>query len=124
MSWQTLFSIMAASVGAVSGGWLCFGAAVISPARIAQAADDSWKANPDIRRMLVVQSGQYIAGGALLMVAFVLQLVAATASASTSDYMPSGFTGSTFIVLGSAPISALISYPIYRWRTAFLMART
>ena len=124
MTWQILFSIVASSVGAVSGVWLCFGAALISPARIAQAADDSWKANPDVRGMLSAQSGQYLAGGVLLISAFALQLIAATASASRIDYISNSTLWAALIVFGSILISFSISYPIYRLRTTFLIART
>ena len=124
MSWQTFFSILASSVGAVSGIWLCAGAALISPARIVQAADDSWKANPDVRGMLTIQSGQYLAGGVLLIVAFTIQLVSATASMTIVECVPRGATGLVVIVLGSVFVSGLISYPVYRWRIGFLKART
>jgi hypothetical protein len=124
MSWQTLFSIVAASVGAASGIWLCFGAALISPARIVQSADDSWKANPDIKGALIAQSGQYMAGGVLLIGAFALQLIAAIASISLVSFLPDGMFGIVLIVLGSLFISLSISYPIYRKGKKFLMART
>jgi hypothetical protein len=39
MNWQSLISIIAASVGVAAGLWLCMGAALITPERIAKFDD-------------------------------------------------------------------------------------
>jgi ABC-type antimicrobial peptide transport system permease subunit len=120
MSWQTLLSVIAASVGFVSGIWLCFGAALVTPERIVKADDQSWKAEPDIAGALISQSAEYLAGGLLLVFAFGLQIAAALAPTANLQVQCQELLSGWVVALVSVLASALISYPIYVSRKTLL----
>ena len=114
MSWQSLLSVIAASVGFVSGIWLCVGAAFIKPRRIVQADDASWGAKPGIAGALISQSAEYLAGGLLLAVAFGIQVAAALApSANIQAPCPILLTG-WVLVAATNRSTAGCSYPLPR----------
>lgn len=123
MNWQALLSIIAATFGVVAGLWLCLGAALITPERIAKADDNSFKAAPDIAGALISQSAEYLAGGLLLVVSFFLQIVAAQASQTTVQVLCPMFLSLWFLVPTTVLSSLLLSYPTYVLRKRYLNRR-
>lgn len=120
MSWQSLLSVIAASVGFVSGIWLCFGAALVTPERIVKADDQSWKADPGIAETLISQSAEYLAGGLLLAVAFGIQIAAALAPTANLQGQCQGLLSGWVVVPASLVASVLVSYPLYVSRRKYL----
>lgn len=123
MSLQTLLSIIAASIGFVSGVWLCFGAVFIKPAQIAQAADESWDAEPNIAGTLISQSAEYLTGGLLLLVSFALQVVAASVPTANLQWPYQAVLSPWFIAPATVVASGLFSYPIFEWRKRGLLKK-
>lgn len=123
MSLQTLLSIIAASIGFVSGVWLCVGSALIKPSRIAQADDDSWDAAPGIAEALISQSAEYLTGGLLLLVSFALQVVAASVSAATLQWPCQDLLTAWFVAPVTVVGSFGISYPVFVLRKKVLLRR-
>jgi hypothetical protein len=80
MSWQLLLTIIGASTGFVAGIWFCIDAISMTRSRIAKVCDNSWAADPGTAEALAAQSGEYLAGGVLLIMTFVLQMAAKHAS--------------------------------------------
>lgn len=120
VSWQSLLSVIAASVGFVSGVWLCFGAALVTPASIVKADDQSWNSDPDIAGALISQSAEYLAGGLLLVVAFGTQIAAALAPTTNLQWQYQGLLSGWVVVPASLVASALVSYPLYVSRRKYL----
>ena len=123
MSLQTLLSIIAASIGFVSGVWLCVGAVFIKPAQIVRAADESWDAEPNIAETLITQSAEYLTGGFLLIVSFGLQVVAASVPTANLQWPCQALLSPWFIAPATLVVSGLLSYPIFKWRKRDLLQK-
>ncbi|MEN9659359.1 MAG: hypothetical protein RL571_2824 [Pseudomonadota bacterium] len=120
MSWQSLLSIIAACIGVTAGMWLCLGAALITPERIAKMDDSSWKANPDIAGALTSQSGEYLAGGVLLILSFLFQIVATLVPEAMVQAPCAALLNIFFLAPASLLGSCLLAFPIYKWRKKHL----
>jgi hypothetical protein len=122
MSWQLLLTIIGASTGFVAGIWFCIDAISMTRSRIAKVCDNSWAADPGTAEALAAQSGEYLAGGVLLIMTFVLQMAAMHASPIPDQTLCSClaclFALGFFFVL----ISAAISYPIFWLRKQYLLS--
>jgi ABC-type antimicrobial peptide transport system permease subunit len=122
MSWQSLLSIIGACVGVTAGIWLCFGAALITPERIAEMDDNSWKADPDVAGALTSQSGEYLAGGVLLIFSFLLQMGAMLVPEARVQ-VPCAALLNIFLILASLLGSFVLAIPIYKCRKKYLQLR-
>lgn len=123
MSWQGLISVTSSSVGLVAGVWLCIGSATISPKQIAKANDNSWKSQPYLGEVLINQSAEYLAGGCLLVLSFVLQVIASSNEWASIQEIDLILNNTYIVVLLSILFSLLISYPIYSFRKKWLVKR-
>jgi hypothetical protein len=126
MSWQLLFTLVAASIGVVSGAWLCYPTANANPHALAWAANPPNKSAEGFAQLALAQSAQYWVGGLLLVMAFVVQVAAALAPASEG---PVAFLNEVQLLMASAcsvllslATVGLISVLAYRWRKARLEA--
>ena len=76
MTAQLLITLVAASVGLVSGGWLCYPTAMERPDALAWKINPPYKFTKGLELLVIAQTAQYIVGGMLLCVAFLLQIAA------------------------------------------------
>jgi hypothetical protein len=120
MSWQSFLSVIAASIGFVSGIWFCYASALIRPEHIVKASDDSWDAEPGIDEALISQSSEYLAGGSLLVLAFGLQIAAVLAPTTKIEIQYQELLSGVVVVPVTVFSSALISYPVYKFRRKWL----
>lgn len=123
MTYQAFMSVIAASIGLVSGWWFCAGAILVTPERIAKAADDSWDADPGIDEALTSQSAEYLAGGIALAVAFCFQIAAALADTTNFQAPYPILLRAWFLVPTTVVLSYLASYPVYVLRKTSLKNR-
>lgn len=120
MSLQTLLSIVAASIGFVSGLWLCYGAVFITAKKIVKSDDNSWDASPDIASSLITQSAEYLAGGVLLVLTFVIQIAAAIAPTNNLQTVCQLLLNPCYLIPLTVAASFLVSIPIYLLRKKYL----
>ena len=120
MHWQLLFTLIAASVGFVSGIWLCWPTAFANPNAIAWIANPPYKSVDGMASLAISQSAQYSTGGLLLVAAFVLQVVAALSPTTTIQaphpFLQSSFAFATTVVAASLVFAFLISRLAYAKR--------
>jgi hypothetical protein len=121
MSCAFLITVVAASVGLLSGLWLCCPTAAQNPHSLAWVADPPWKSAEGMTSLAIAQSAQYSVGGLLLVVAFVLQVLAALAPQATIQaphpiLLASLYAVAAIVALLSLVVLALLSFGAYRWR--------
>jgi hypothetical protein len=127
MSWQLLFTLLAASMGLVSGGWLCYPTATSSPHALAWIANPPWESGAGMARLLLEQSAQYWVGGGLLAFAFLAQVAAALSSATVGP-LGSASSGRPMFWNSMGALAVfllcvgLTSGVAYQWRKANLEA--
>ncbi|MGM9514239.1 hypothetical protein ACS5PK_08305 [Roseateles sp. DB2] len=123
MSYQVLLTIFSSCFGFVSALWFGIGALLMGPSKIIKTSDDSWDANPGMAEALISQSAEYLAGGALLALSFVFQILSTQASI---DVIRCGgpFLGSPWVIaLVGIFFGFVISYPIFLLRRSNLRRR-
>lgn len=80
MTEQTAFNLVSACFGFVAAIYFCVGSAFTSHEKLVALSKTYWGCNLEFAKATVSQSTQYAAGGLLLLVSFVLQVVATQAS--------------------------------------------
>lgn len=88
MTDQLAYTLVAASVGFVAAIFFGYGAALLRQRSIVLLATTYWGFNEEQATAIVAQSAQYLVGGLMLVVSFVLQVLAATTSNATSLQVP------------------------------------
>jgi hypothetical protein len=79
MTCAFITNVIAASLGLMSGLWLCYPTAASNPHSLAWVASPPWKSAEGKTDLAIAQSAQYSIGGLLLVAAFVLQVLATLA---------------------------------------------
>lgn len=121
MSCAFIITVVAASVGLLSGLWLCYPTAAQNPHSLAWVADPPYKSAEGMTALAIAQSAQYSVGGLLLVVAFVLQVLAALAP-QTMVQVPSPilqtnlYVVAVVVALASLVVLGPLSFFAYRWR--------
>lgn len=116
----SVLNLCSATIGLVSGGWLSFGAAFMKPSKIVESADNSWDAAPDVVGALASQSAQNLAGSLLLVIAFALQILAASIQTAISLEPPINQLEPFHFVFASVFLSLAISFPVFFLRKQWL----
>lgn len=108
------YTLAAAAIGIVAGLWLCVGSILASSETIAEIATPYWDYHKAHADAVIAQSAQYSIGAPLLVLAFVLQVLAALASPS-DQLTISQFLASpvVFLILVIIPVWGL-SFASYR----------
>ena len=88
MNEQLALSIAASSFGVISAVFFAIGNALNSTEKITQQTGTYWDFNEPLARSLAAQRAQYVTGALLLLIAFVLQVLAASASSTTPASLP------------------------------------
>jgi hypothetical protein len=120
MTWQLLLTLIGASVGALSGAWLCYPTANANPHALAWAADPPYKSAEGFSQLAIEQSAQYWVGGLLLILTFLFQVAAALVPAESLAVASLG-GAKVLVAAAGAVLSALLcvgllSMAAYRWR--------
>ena len=121
MSCAFIITVVAASVGLLSGLWLCFPTAAQNPHSLAWVANPPWKSSEGMTALAIAQSAQYSIGGLLLVFAFVLQVLAALAPQATiqapSPILQTNlYAVAAIVALASLVVLAPLSFVAYKWR--------
>lgn len=121
MSCAFIITVIAASVGLLSGLWLCYPTAAQNPHSLAWVADPPWKSTEGMTSLAIAQSAQYSVGGLLLVAAFVLQVLAALAPQATiqspNPILPASlYAVAAIVALVSLVVLVPLSFVAYRWR--------
>jgi uncharacterized membrane protein YkvI len=85
---QFALTLIAASVGFMSAVFFCIGGVFCSAKQITLQSTPFWDFNEHVARSLTAQRAQFIVGALLLVVAFLLQVAAALASATNPVNLP------------------------------------
>jgi len=85
---QLAFTLAAATVVFASAVFFCIGNASNTSAKIMLQAAPFWDFSQPAARALAAQRAQYVAGALLLVIAFLLQVAAALAPATTLAALP------------------------------------
>lgn len=101
--------LAAATVGFVSAVFLCIGSALNTPEKILLQSTPYWDFNEPVARALVAQRAQYIVGGLLLVIAFLLQIAATLASSTTPAAIPQSLQSWPSLVLAVLAPTSLLS---------------
>lgn len=114
-------TVVGASVGLLSGLWLCYPTAAQNPHSLAWVANPPWKSAEGMTSLAIAQSAQYSVGGLLLVVAFVLQVLAALAPQTTIQaphpILPTSlYAVAAIVAFVSLVVLAPLSFLAYRWR--------
>jgi drug/metabolite transporter (DMT)-like permease len=113
MSLQLFFTLLAASIGFVSGIFLCIGGMLLSKKALMNLVIPHMDHNESQARSVTSQSSQYTVGGLLLVISFLLQISAATASPTARfDFL--SFFHPVVLVLISVCITGVLAYLGYR----------
>ena len=88
MTEQLALTLIAATVGFIAAIFFCIGNAFNSIEKITLQSTQFWDFSEPIARALASQRAQYVTGGLLLLVSFVLQISAALASSTNIASMP------------------------------------
>ncbi|WP_367848346.1 hypothetical protein [Rhodoferax sp. WC2427] len=121
MSCAFIITVVAASVGLLSGLWLCYPTAAQNPHSLAWVASPPNKATEGMTALAIAQSAQYSVGGLLLVFAFFLQVLAAlapqaTIQASNPILQSSLYVVAAIVALVSLVVLAPLSFVAYQWR--------
>lgn len=121
MSCAFIITVVAASVGLLSGLWLCYPTAAQNPHSLAWVANPPYKSVEGMTSLAIAQSAQYSVGGLLLVFAFVLQVLAALAPQATiqppNPILQSNLYAVASIVgLVTLVLLAPLSFVAYKWR--------
>ena len=120
MSWQVLLAVISASVGLLSGAWLCYPTAAANPHALAWAANPPYKSAQGMSELALSQSAQYFVGGLLLIAAFIMQIAAAVTPSDLPAFAYPVLFGAAGAVLFSLVIVGPSSFYVYRARKAKL----
>ncbi len=88
MSEQLAITLIAATVGFVAAVFFCIGNALNTSKSIMRQSVPYWDFSEPVARSLAAQRAQYVIGALLLVVAFLLQVVAALASPTSTACLP------------------------------------
>jgi uncharacterized membrane protein YkvI len=88
---QLALTLIAASVGFMSAVFFCIGGVFSSAKQITLQSTPFWDFNEYVAHSLTAQRAQFIVGALLLVVAFLLQVAAALASATNPVNLPQWF---------------------------------
>lgn len=88
MTEQLALTFIAASVGFMSAVFFCIGGVFSSAKQITLQSTPFWDFNEHVARALTAQRAQFVVGALLLVVAFLLQVAAALASATNPANLP------------------------------------
>lgn len=121
MSFAFFITVVAASVGLLSGLWLCYPTAAQNPHSLAWVANPPYKSAEGMTALAIAQSAQYSVGGLLLVFAFVLQVLAvlapqATIQAPNPILQTSLYVVAAIVALVSLIVLAPLSFVAYKWR--------
>lgn len=121
MSCPFIITVLAASVGLLSGLWLCYPTAAQNPHSLAWVANPPNKSAEGMTALAIAQSAQYTVGGLLLVFAFVLQVLAALAPQATIQtpypiLQTNLYVVAAIVALVSLFALAPLSFFAYQWR--------
>lgn len=121
MSCAFIITVVAASVGLLSGLWLCYPTAAQNPHSLAWVANPPYGSAEGMTALAIAQSAQYSVGGALLVFAFVLQVLAALAPQATIQapypiLQTSLYVAAAIVAFVSLFALAPFSFVAYKWR--------
>lgn len=86
MTLPHFLNVLSACIGLVAALFLCLGTARLSNQAIWLLSTTFWDFNPHVAKALSAQRAEYVAGAALLVLTFVIQLAANVYAASAEQY--------------------------------------
>lgn len=114
MTTSLALSLAAAAIGVVAGLWFCVGSALVSAETLAELATSYWDYHLTHAQVVVEQSAQYSVGAPLLVLAFVLQVLAALWPAHGTINVP-GFAAHPVVFVGFVALLCwALSFAAYR----------
>ena len=120
MTYSFSVTIVAASIGLLSGLWLCYPTAASSPHSLAWLANPPFKSADGKIDLAISQSAQYTVGGLLLVFAFLLQVLATLAPQAILQVrypcQESNVLAAAVLVAITVLVATPISYLIYLLR--------
>ena len=119
MSEQLALTLAAAAVGFAAALFFCVGNVLNTARRIVDQASPRWDFSEPVARALASQRAQYVVGAVLLIAAFLVQVMAATASASAPASLPqwlqSWYSVVLAVFLSTVVVAALACYLLYEF---------
>ena len=123
MTWQTVWALVAASTGLMSGIWLCVSTISKKASTISAEASQCWDSDKAVASALVSQSAEYLAGALLLLFSFGLQIAAVLAPATSPQWHCPVWQAAGLILLATLAISGLFAYLTFVLRRRYLQVR-
>ena len=114
MTTALALTLASAAIGIIAGLWFCVGSVFTPPETLAELATSYWDYHPTHAQVIVEQSAQYSVGAPLLVLAFVLQVVAALLPAQTTALWLSLAMHPLLFLTFSALIAWALSFVAYR----------
>ena len=114
MTTSFALGLAAAAIGVVAGLWFCVGSALVSAKTLAELATSYWDYHAVHAQVVVEQSAQYAVGVPLLVIAFVLQVLAALWTAQDTVAFP---------VAAAQPFLFLALVVLLTWALSFAAYR-
>jgi hypothetical protein len=114
MSLQLFFTLLAASIGFISGIFLCVGGMLLSKKTLLNLVIPQMDHNESQARSATSQSSQYTVGGMLLVMSFTLQIAAAIAPPTARINLFSVLENPVIFSLLSVCITGAFAYLSYR----------
>jgi hypothetical protein len=114
MTASLAYTLAASGTGIVSALWFCLGSVFTTPKAIAEISMSRWDYHEAHADAIIAQSAQYSVGAPLLVIAFLLQVLAAIVDPACYLDVP---------VFMSSPLNFLLSiiFPVYA--LSFLLYR-
>lgn len=114
MSLQLLLTLLAASIGFISGIFLCVGGMLLSKKSLMNLVIPNMDHNELQARTVTSQSSQYTVGGMLLVISFSLQIAAAITSPTVRINLFSVLENPVVFSILSAVIAGVFAHLSYR----------
>ncbi len=114
MATTLALTLAAAAIGVVAGLWFCVGSVLTSAETVAELATSYWDYHAAHAQVVVEQSAQYSVGAPLLVIAFILQVLAALYPTQSVLALPSFSADPLVFVVSVSMIAWAVSYASYR----------
>ena len=114
MTGTLALSLAAAAFGVIAGLWFCVGSMFTSSETVAELATSYWDYHAAHAQVVIEQSAQYSVGAPLLVIAFILQVLAALSPAQSVLALPS---------VVAEPLAFLGAVALLVWAASFFIYR-
>ena len=108
MTVQQFTNLLGIVLGLVSGLFFCVGSARLKASKIRVLAGTHWGSNPEVQQFFVTLKSDYLCGGFVLTLSFVLLFIASLPGVSTTQLFTHGVCGDFAAVLAGVGTGCLL----------------